>query len=44
MDPRDLGIGCEAPERKVERSYMPIHHDPERWRGKGFSPCLWSSS
>ena len=40
MDPRDLGIGCEAPERKIERSYMPIYHDPERWRGKGFSPFV----
>ena len=40
MDPRDLGIGCEAPERKAERSYMPIPHDPGRWRGKGFSPFV----
>ena len=39
MDPRDRGIGCEAPERKTERSYQPIPHDPARWLGKGFSFC-----
>ena len=40
MDPRDRGIGCEAPERKTERSYQPIPHDPARWLGKGFSPFV----
>lgn len=40
MDPRDRGIGCEEPERKVERSYQPIPHDPARWLGKGFSPFV----
>ena len=40
LDPRDRGIGCEAPERKLERSYEPIPHDPSRWVGKGFSPFV----
>ena len=40
MDPRDLGIGCEEPELKAARSYLPIPHEPERWRGKGFSPFV----
>ena len=40
MDPCDRGIGCEAPERKVERSYQPIPVDPKRWVGKGFSPFV----
>ena len=40
MDPRDLGVGCEEPELKAARSYLPIPHDPERWRGKGFSPFV----
>ena len=40
MDPRDLGIGCEAKVKKAQRSYGYIPHDPSRWKGKGFSPYV----
>ena len=40
MDPRDRGLDGEAPELKAARSYLPIHHDPSRWRGKGFPPFV----
>ena len=40
MDPRDRGLDSEAPELKAARSYLPIHHDPSRWRGKGFPPFV----
>ena len=38
MDPRDRGEGVEASSEKAARSWRPMPHEPERWRGKGLPP------
>ena len=40
MDPIDGGAPGEPPIRKAQRSWEPIPHDPERWRGKGLPPAV----
>ena len=35
LDPRDRGEGLEPKEAKAARSWRPMPHDPELWRGKG---------
>ena len=43
MDPRDLGIGCEEPELKAARSYLPIPTSRSAGAARA-SPRSWSSS
>jgi hypothetical protein len=40
LDPRDRGEGVEPSEEKAARSWRPMPHEPERWRGKGLPPAV----
>ena len=40
LDPRDRGEGVEPGEAKAARSWRPMPHRPELWRGKGLPAAV----